>query len=139
MFTFGFRKTLRKTRVEKKAGLWEGLKQNIMMGTNILNSRAGRAGEVLNPFRGLSLRHSFPISPFATDGMEEEDQVDSGKDIFFSFLFFVSFPFRMSPFLILVSPSSIIVLDVPFTKYPFLFSLFARTHFRNTLLRPRYR
>ncbi|XP_027207890.1 cytosolic phospholipase A2 isoform X2 [Penaeus vannamei] len=72
------RKTLRKTRVEKKAGLWEGLKQNIMLGTNILNSRAGRAGEVLNPFRGLSLRHSFPISPFATDGMEEEeDQVDS--------------------------------------------------------------
>ncbi|XP_042855448.1 cytosolic phospholipase A2-like isoform X3 [Penaeus japonicus] len=71
------RKTLRKTRVEKKAGLWEGLKQNIMLGTNILNSRAGRAGEVLNPFRGLSLRHSFPISPFATDECEEEDQVDS--------------------------------------------------------------
>uniref|UniRef100_A0A0P4VYZ5 Phospholipase A2 n=1 Tax=Scylla olivacea TaxID=85551 RepID=A0A0P4VYZ5_SCYOL len=75
------RKTLRRSRVEKKAGLWDGLKQSIMTGTNILNSRAGRAGEVLNPFRGLSLRHSFPISPFATDVMgkdeDQEDAVDS--------------------------------------------------------------
>ncbi|MPC48241.1 Cytosolic phospholipase A2 [Portunus trituberculatus] len=55
--------------------------RSIMTGTNILNSRAGRAGEVLNPFRGLSLRHSFPISPFATDVMgndeDQEDAVDS--------------------------------------------------------------
>ncbi|XP_042204913.1 cytosolic phospholipase A2-like isoform X3 [Homarus americanus] len=78
------RKTLRKSRVDKKAGFWDALKQNIMTGTNILNSRAGRAGEVLNPFRGLSLRHSFPISPFAADAMAEEedqeDQVDSDMD-----------------------------------------------------------
>lgn len=61
--------------------MFEGLKQSIMTGANILNSRAGRAGEVLNPFRGLSLRHSFPISPFAFDAMgieeDQEDQVDS--------------------------------------------------------------
>nr|XP_045607415.1 cytosolic phospholipase A2-like isoform X2 [Procambarus clarkii]WMM34516.1 cytosolic phospholipase A2 [Procambarus clarkii] len=79
------RKTFRKSRVEKKAGLWDGLKQNIMTGANILNSRAGRAGEVLNPFRGLSLRHSFPISPFAVDVMgedeDQEDTVDSDLDI----------------------------------------------------------
>ncbi|KAG0712643.1 Cytosolic phospholipase A2 [Chionoecetes opilio] len=79
------RKTLRRSRVEKKAGLWDGLKQSIMTGTNILNSRAGRAGEVLNPFRGLSLRQSFPISPFATDTMgieeDQEDNVDSEMDI----------------------------------------------------------
>lgn len=74
------RKTLRKSRVEKKAGLWEGLKKSIMTGTNILNSRSGRAGEVLNPFRGLSLKHSFPISPFAMDDLEEEDQLDAGMD-----------------------------------------------------------
>lgn len=78
------RKTLRRSRVEKKAGLWDGLKQSIMTGTNILNSRAGRAGEVLNPFRGLSLRHSFPISPFAADVMgndeDQEDAVDSETD-----------------------------------------------------------
>ncbi|XP_068233660.1 uncharacterized protein [Palaemon carinicauda] len=73
------RSTFRKQRVEKK-GLWDGLKQSIMTGANILNSRAGRAGEVLNPFRGLSLRHSFPISPF-TETLEEEDQdeMDIGK------------------------------------------------------------
>lgn len=72
------RKTLRRSRVDKKAGLWDSLKQNIMTGTNILNSRAGRAGEVLNPFRGLSLRHSFPISPFAADTMgQDEDQEDA--------------------------------------------------------------
>nr|XP_053651300.1 cytosolic phospholipase A2-like isoform X3 [Cherax quadricarinatus] len=79
------RKTLRRSRIEKKAGLWDALKQNIMTGTNILNSRAGRAGEVLNPFRGLSLRHSFPISPFAVDVMgedeDQEDKVDSEMDI----------------------------------------------------------
>ncbi|KAK3879753.1 hypothetical protein Pcinc_015739 [Petrolisthes cinctipes] len=75
------RKTLRKSRVQRKAGLWDGLKQSIMTGTNILNSRAGRAGEVLNPFRGLSLRHSFPISPFAVDAMSvDEDTVDSDMD-----------------------------------------------------------
>lgn len=78
------RKTLRRSRVEKKAGLWDGLKQSIMTGTNILNSRAGRAGEVLNPFRGLSLRHSFPISPFAENVMgndeDQEDAVDSETD-----------------------------------------------------------
>lgn len=78
------RKTLRRSRVEKKAGLWDGLKQSIMTGTNILNSRAGRAGEILNPFRGLSLRQSFPISPFATDVMgedeDQEDRVDSDMD-----------------------------------------------------------
>lgn len=78
------RKTLRKSRIEKKAGLWDGLKQSIMTGTNILNSRAGRAGEVLNPFRGLLLRHTFPISPFAVDTMgedeDQEDRVDSDMD-----------------------------------------------------------
>ena len=52
--------------------------QNIMTGPNFLNSRAGRAGEILNPFRGLSLRHSFPISPFANAVMgEDEDQEDA--------------------------------------------------------------
>ncbi|XP_064106608.1 cytosolic phospholipase A2-like isoform X2 [Macrobrachium nipponense] len=74
------RSTLRKNKVVKK-GLWDGLKESIMTGANILNSRAGRAGEVLNPFRGLSLRHSFPISPF-TESLEEEelpDELDIGK------------------------------------------------------------
>lgn len=71
------RKTLRRSRVERKAGLWDGLKQSIIRGTNILNSASGLTGEVLNPFRGLSLRHSFPFSPFATDvKSEDEDQED---------------------------------------------------------------
>lgn len=91
-----------------------------MLGTNILNSRAGRAGEVLNPFRGLSLRHSFPISPFATDGMEEEeDQVDSGKD-YFSFL---SFPFQILffPVNLFVCPFSLNIFSISLTECVFYF------------------
>nr|AWU67131.1 putative phospholipase A2 [Crangon crangon]AWU67132.1 putative phospholipase A2 [Crangon crangon] len=61
-------------KVDKKAGIWEGLKQNLMTGTNILNSRAGRAGEILNPFRGLSLRHAFPLSPFTEETPENGDE-----------------------------------------------------------------
>lgn len=73
------RSTLRKKKVVQK-GLWDGLKESIMTGANILNSRAGRAGEVLNPFRGLSLRHSFPISPF-TESQEEEEELPDELDI----------------------------------------------------------
>ena len=42
----------------------------------IFNTRSGRAGEILNPFRGLSLKESFPLSPFAED---DDDDVDSAE------------------------------------------------------------
>lgn len=57
-------------------------KESVMKGTNVLNNRAGRAGEILNPFRGLALRNSFPISPFARQSLEDEeenDEVDAGN------------------------------------------------------------
>ncbi|CAL4123106.1 unnamed protein product, partial [Meganyctiphanes norvegica] len=72
------RKTLRKSRVKKQAGWITSVKQNILKGSTILNSRAGRAGEILNPFRGLSLSNSFPLSPLSAFNDEEvnEDEVD---------------------------------------------------------------
>lgn len=75
------RKTLRRSRVEKKAGLWDGLKQSIISSTGILSSRTGITGEVLNPFRGLSLRHSFPLSPFATDVKGEDENQEDHVDL----------------------------------------------------------
>ncbi|XP_069186264.1 cytosolic phospholipase A2 [Procambarus clarkii] len=75
------RKCLEKAREEKKAGLFDGLVDAVMTGAHMLNARAGRAGEVLSPFRGLTLRHSFPISPIAalTSGVDDQDDdVDIG-------------------------------------------------------------
>ncbi|KAF2356544.1 C2 domain [Trinorchestia longiramus] len=71
------RQTLLAQREQAKAGLFSGLKESLMTGTNMLNSRAGRAGEILNPFRGLSLRNSFPISPFAEVAEDESEEVDA--------------------------------------------------------------
>ncbi|XP_018011748.1 cytosolic phospholipase A2 isoform X2 [Hyalella azteca] len=69
------RKTRRAKREQVKAGLFSGLKESLMTSTNMLNSRAGRAGEILNPFRGLSLRNSFPISPFADVAEDDSDDL----------------------------------------------------------------
>uniref|UniRef100_A0A2P2I3R9 Phospholipase A2 n=1 Tax=Hirondellea gigas TaxID=1518452 RepID=A0A2P2I3R9_9CRUS len=71
------RESRRAKREEVKLGFMSGLKQSLMTGANVLNSRAGRAGEILNPFRGLSLKNSFPISPFAETLDDDEDEVDS--------------------------------------------------------------
>ena len=54
---------------------------SMIVQTKCLNTRSGRAGEILNPFRGLSLRNSFPISPFAQldVDVEEEEEVSPSK------------------------------------------------------------
>ena len=43
-----------------------------MMTSELLNSRAGRAGAIFNPLYGLRLLSCHPISPF-TGPQEEED------------------------------------------------------------------
>ena len=51
----------------------------------IFNTRSGRAGEILNPFRGLSLKETFPLSPFATSEEIEsldESETDGCKSVF---------------------------------------------------------
>ena len=91
------RRSRRQSRVQRKAGgggggdgepaagstggVWDGLKQNIMLGTNLLNSRTGRAGEILNPFRGLSLRQAFPLSPFSPDTLNEDECDANGRQL----------------------------------------------------------
>lgn len=70
------RRAKREQANEGGGGLIAGLKESLMTGANVLNSRTGRAGEILNPFRGLSLRNSFPISPFAETNDDDVDSVD---------------------------------------------------------------
>ncbi|RXG53242.1 hypothetical protein Avbf_05301 [Armadillidium vulgare] len=66
------KKKARKSQKERKPTII----QNWMKTSGLLNSRAGRAGEILNPFRGLSLRNSFPISPFTMSPDDEDDDDD---------------------------------------------------------------
>lgn len=67
----------RRTQKAKKCSFL----QNILHSAGVLESRAGRAGEILNPFRGLSLKNSFPLSPFSMD--EETEIQDESKSFCF--------------------------------------------------------
>lgn len=42
---------------------WEKTVDNLFK-SNLMNTRAGRAGVIYNPLRGLDLTETFPLSPF---------------------------------------------------------------------------
>ncbi|XP_043225707.1 cytosolic phospholipase A2-like [Amphibalanus amphitrite] len=59
---------------EKKLTLWQR-----MMTSELLNSRAGRAGAIFNPLYGLRLLHRHPISPFTGPPEDEDDETDFAR------------------------------------------------------------
>lgn len=56
----------RRETTEKNQGFWKSVMRGLVENKNIelLSTRAGRAGIVHNPMRGLSLQQVYPLSPF---------------------------------------------------------------------------
>jgi hypothetical protein len=46
-----------------KEEFWERTKSSIL-GASLIDTRSKRAGRIFNPFRGLNLKMTYPLSPF---------------------------------------------------------------------------
>ncbi|KAF4529977.1 hypothetical protein B566_EDAN015746 [Ephemera danica] len=57
------RKSTKRIKEEETKTFWERTMESVLS-TSLLDTRAGRAGLIFNPLRGLNLKMTFPVSPF---------------------------------------------------------------------------
>ncbi|KAG8228651.1 hypothetical protein J437_LFUL008302 [Ladona fulva] len=68
------RKNRRATQRKVQSNFWKSVLESIFQSGGLGDTRAGRAGLIYNPLRGLSLQQTFPISPLHhTTPNEERD------------------------------------------------------------------
>jgi hypothetical protein len=76
------RKTQKKAKEEKNTSFWQGALDSLFS-SSLLDTRAGRAGLVFNPLRGLNMKTTFPISPFSPTTAEDGKLIINKYLLFF--------------------------------------------------------